>query len=110
MTADDFGGGRLGRPRGEIREAVAAAADQLLHQRGCCTYRDAAAAAKVGLELARRTVNRMAEAGELIVIGHARAPGVSKPLNLYAKPKPVETAGAGAFALQQAVRSWAEFR
>lgn len=108
MKAEDFGASRLGRPRGEIREAVAAAADMLLHQRGCCTYRDAAHMAQVAFEAARYTVKRMAEAGELIVIGQTRAPGVSRPLNLYAKPKPGEPTAA--FALQQAVRSWAEFR
>lgn len=100
--------GRLGRPRSEIREAVSAAADQLLDQRGCCTFREVAHLAQVAFGVTRYTFKRMAEAGELIVIGHTRAPGVKRPLNLYAKP--TAPAPDGAAALQLAVRSWAEFR
>lgn len=93
------------RPRGEIRQALCSAAAEV---GGGATWRSLAARANVGFDAARRTVDNMAAAGELIVIGHHREPGVSRPMNLYALA--VETAANDGAALEQVVRCWADFR
>lgn len=99
------------RPRGEIRQALAAAADMLHQQRGAFTGRDVAMHAQAGWEATRRTLQNMVNAGELVVAGTARAPGVSRPLNLYRRPAADERATSDVAAeLVQAVRRWADFR
>lgn len=95
------------RPRGEVRQAVAVAAGTLVQQRGCFTGREVAHCAQVAFEKARLTLKDMVQAGELVVIGQARAPGVCKPLNLYAQPVPQQAVGAD---LLRAVQRWADFR
>jgi hypothetical protein len=96
------------RPRGEIRQALASAAEYLVRERGHFTYKDAAATAQVAFEKARLTVKDMVSAGELAVVGQTRAPGVSKPLNLYAQPR--QAAGQASAELLQVVQRWADFR
>jgi hypothetical protein len=88
---------------------MASAADSLVQQHGYFTGRDVAQCAQVAFEKARLTLKDMAKAGELVVVGEARLPGVCKPLNLYARPKPASQGGAAA-ELVQAVRRWADFR
>jgi len=95
------------RPRGEVRQAVAAAAGALVQQRGGFTGRDVAQCAQVAFEKARLTLKDMVLAGELVVIGQARAPGVCRPLNVYAQPAAQQTAGAD---LLRVVQRWADFR
>ncbi len=102
------------RPRGEVRQAVAAAAWSLAEVRGAFTFRDVAAHSQVGYEKTRETLKDMARAGELLVVGETRAAGVSRPLNLYRPAEPVASRASGAGAdmshLVQAVRRWADFR
>lgn len=103
-----------GRPRGEIRQAVFQAAESLTHERGAFTGRDAAMAAQAGWEAARRTLQNMVTAGELVVVGTARAPGVSRPLNLYTRPAvpqrtAAECAANCAADLARAMHGWADF-
>jgi hypothetical protein len=71
------------RPRGEIRQAIAKAAAQLLQ--GCLqvTYRDLAAAAKVGFAAARKVIKNMVRDGELEPVGSVQVPGSRRPLNAY---------------------------
>lgn len=95
------------RPRGEVRLAVASAAGMLVQERGCFTGRDVAQCAQVAFEKARLTLKDMVRAGELVVIGEASAPGVCRPLNVYAQPRPRSSAGAD---LLQAVQRWADFK
>jgi hypothetical protein len=95
------------RPRGEVRHAVAAAAQALVQQHGCFTGRDVAQCAQVGFETARLTLKNMVCAGELVVVGEARTQGVCRPLNVYAYPTPPSAAGQD---LLRAVQSWADFR
>lgn len=95
------------RPRGEIRQAVASAAGQLVAQRGSFTGRDVAQAAQVAFEKARLTLKDMVRAGELVVVGDTTVPGVCRPLNVYTQPKPASAPGADLFRV---VHSWADFR
>lgn len=106
------------RPRGEIREALFHKAAELpvlpLPDAGtevrAGTWRDLAALACVGYEAARRTVDNMVTAGELIVVGHRRVPHACRPMNLVARP----VAGLAGMAPQstgdELARCWAEFR
>lgn len=98
------------RPRGEIRMALAAAADALTQQRGCFTSRDAAHLAKVEFEVARLTLKDMERAGELDKLDRqVREQGVRRPLNLYASARGEPVADAAA-ELGRVVRCWADFQ
>ena len=94
------------RPLGDIRQALASAATTLAGQHGCFTGRDVAAWANVGFEKTRLTLKDMVRAGELVVVGQARAPGVCRPLNVYAQPLQQDAPGAGLAAV---VQRWADF-
>lgn len=93
------------RPRGEIRLALSMAAAEF--GRTGASFRDLAHRSQVALSDAQRTLDNMAAAGELERVGTTRRPGVSRPLNLYAVPLPVEPEAA---ELVDVVRCWAEFR
>lgn len=95
------------RPRGDVRQAVSGAAGTLVQQHGCFTGRDVAAFAQVGFEKARQTLKDMVRAGELVVIGESTAPGVCRPLNVYALPAVQGSPGA---ALEQALKRWVDFK
>lgn len=98
------------RPRGEVRQAMVSAAEALVQERGSFTGRDVAVQAQAGWDAARRTLQNMVNAGELVVVGTAKAPGVSRPLNLYTRPQPDQrTAAESAADLVRAVRRWADF-
>lgn len=94
------------RPRGEVRQAMFSAAEALVQQHGCFTGREVAQCAQVGFEKARLTLLNMVRAGELVVVGEAAAPGVCRPLNVYALPKAQAAPG---LELHQVVRRWADF-
>lgn len=94
------------RPRGEVRQAMAAAADTLVDQRGWFTGPDLARCTQVAFEKARLTLKDMVRAGELVVIGETTAPGVCRPLNKYSRPTAQAAAGAD---LQHVVQRWADF-
>lgn len=63
------------RPRGEVRQALADAAQRLYPLRDAVSSRELAEAAQVGYELARLTVKDMVRAGELVRVSSAHAPG-----------------------------------
>lgn len=95
------------RPRGEFRQALVRAVE--VAGPGGATWRGLAQMACVAGGVARRTVENMRAAGEVVVIGQAREPGVSRPLNLYA-PAPPQDGGGTGVALDAVVRCWADFR
>lgn len=75
------------RPRGEIRAALAAAAERLLAQPGLqavgLTYVDLAQAACVGFKAAQRTLDNMSRAGEFVRVGSRPVPGAKRPVSTY---------------------------
>ena len=73
-----------GRPRGEIRTALAGAAQALHAEHGPATWRDMAVAAQVGFDAARRTVQNMARAGELRRVDTVPVLGARRPMVRYA--------------------------
>lgn len=70
----------VGRPPGEIRQALAQAADAL----GQATWRELGAKACVGFDVARQYAKDMAAAGDLEIVGTTRVPGVCRPMRVYA--------------------------
>ncbi len=93
------------RPAGEYRLALETAAGELGR---AGTWRELAAAAGVGFEVARCTAKNMVRDGVFERAGTVSVPGVCRPMVLYA---PAGPAGAppGA-ALESVVRCWADFR
>jgi hypothetical protein len=84
------------RPRGEIRSALFEAAERLAQVvDGVAvdgpTWRDLAEAAQVGYDDARRTVENMARAGELVRIGSAKAPDSPHWMGVYVPSAVSET-------------------
>lgn len=96
------------RPRGEFRQALVRAVE-VAGPSGGATWRGLAQLACVAGDVARDTVRNMHRAGELIVVGQAREPGVNRPQNLYAPAVPQDGGGAE-MALDSVVRCWADFR
>lgn len=76
------------RPRGEIREALSAAARDLAGRHGPVHWRAIAAHAKVGWDAARSTIKDMVRAGELDRAGTARAEWSRRPVTLYLPATP----------------------
>lgn len=72
------------RPPGEIRHALAAAAQALATERGGATWRDLAERAGVGYLAARRTVENMARGGALQPIGVEKRAHSRRWMKLYA--------------------------
>jgi len=81
------------RPRGEIREAIAQAIEQLIVERGFVvdgvavdgvTWRDAAERAQVGFDMAQRTVENMVRAEQLVRISSTKRAGSQHWEGLYA--------------------------
>jgi len=93
-----------GRPPGEIRQALASAAEALLPVQGPATWRELAAAACVGFSAAKTTARNMEAAGELAAVGTRRVPGVCRPMKLYAPRRGSFVAGA---ALGDVLGRWA---
>lgn len=97
------------RPRGEIREALFSAALSLREETGHFTWVDLAEKAQVGYEAARRSVDNMARAGELVRVGYDKPEGSRVWLTLF-EPAPESTPASQAEAdLSAVVRTWAEF-
>lgn len=79
-----------GRPAGDIRLALRRAFLDVARARmaenpatACVTWRDAAVAASVGWDAAKRTVENMARSGELVRVNPVRTPGVSRAMVGY---------------------------
>lgn len=70
------------RPVGEIREAL----ERAMRQQGPGTSKAIAAAACVGYEAARRTLDNMVRAEHAEKRGSTRVPGVKRPVPVYALP------------------------
>lgn len=84
------------RPRGEVREALARAAQALHVERGHFTWRELAERGHVGYEKARRTADDMAAGGELVRVGHAKtARGHWMTLFELAEPRGAAPPAAG---------------
>ena len=99
------------RPPGEVRMALARAAQQLATQRDGATWRDLAEAAQVGYLDARRTVEHMARAGGLVVIGVQKREHSRRWMNLYAPAVEAEELAepqAQHLDLEAITRAWAE--
>jgi hypothetical protein len=95
------------RPQGEIRSALLHAAHEAKGQGGPCTLRDLASRACVGADAARRAVDNMRRAGQLVVAGHCRVAYRNRPVALYAPPD--EAVGdAGFVDLAQVMTCWGQ--
>lgn len=91
------------RPRGEARQALLSA----FEARGCSTWRIAAEVSCVGYDTARRTVENMVRAGELVRVGADGPCGVYAPAaraNVHALASEAEA------LLVAACASWAAFK
>ena len=89
------------RPQGEVRRALAEAACRLLARRELVvdgtavdgvTWKDMAAEAQVGWDVARRTVCNMARAGELSRLGAVKSAGSERWMSIYAPATLVDSA------------------
>ena len=97
------------RPRGEIRQALATAADALAAERGAFTWRDVAEAAQVGYRAARATVDNMARSGELEPVGNEKRAHSRRWMTLYAprqEPGNWATSTTGADGLAGVMQGW----
>jgi hypothetical protein len=99
---------QVGRPTGEIRQALAKAATRLANETGAATWRELAVVAQVGFTAARQTAENMERAGALEVVGSKKAAHSRKWMKLYAPPQSgnFATATTGD-SLAAVVKSWA---
>lgn len=102
------------RPRGEIRQALSAAAQRVVQEQAAhqvapsdigATYLDMAHRACVGRQAARQTVSNMATAGELRPAGTVKVPGSRRPLTRYV-PAANEAAWDACACLAQVINGW----
>lgn len=97
-------GTQCGEVRRAIREAFVAL-DATEDAGGSATYREVAARAKVGWDIAHATVKNMARAGELVKVGRSKPAGERVWTALYAlattppPPSPPSTTPEGMLAL-----------
>lgn len=63
------------RPRGEVRQAVTVALEQLHELQGAASARDVACRAQVAFGHADTTLKNMARAGAVTIVGKGRLPG-----------------------------------
>lgn len=100
-------GGAHMRPRGEVRQALGAAAQALALETGPATWRDIAARAQVGFDQARETVKDMARAGELVQAGVTKRAHCRRWMRLYEPAENWSTATTGAAeAIGRVMRTW----
>lgn len=103
------------RPAGDVRRALRQAAQQLggLQPDGKLrrfNWRQLAEVAKVGWAVARKTVQHMEAAGELVCVDTGKVPGSRRPMNLYVPAELVADAArqAGqASAMASVMATWA---
>lgn len=93
------------RPRGEIREALASAARSLALEQDAATWREIAARAQVGYDVAHETIRNMLRAGELADVGGHKPAGSDRYHRLY-QPAQRNFATATTGDLDQVVRGW----
>lgn len=100
------------RPRGEIRQALAAGAYEIASSSpmGGAHWREVAVRANVGFDAACRTWHEMRRAGELLDVSTVSVGHSCRPMVLCRPAALVErTAASAAQDLTAAMRSWAEF-
>lgn len=78
------------RPRGEVRALLAGA----LQEARSGSTALLAERTQVGRELARRTLDNMRRADEVVVLRTERVPGACRPVPVYALARPVAPAAA----------------
>jgi hypothetical protein len=103
----------MSRPAGDVRKALAQAAQQLADEHGAATWRDMADRVQVGYRVACRTVHRMAEAGALECVGAEKRAHSRRWMNLYAPATPCVVPAlddACARALADVAHAWARPR
>lgn len=100
------------RPRSEVREAIAAAAQSIAEAGRSVTWRDLVPcvpginpASPAEVRLVRRTVENMARSGELERVGRVPVPGSAKPMTGY-KPRSSGWVTQGHTLLDGVVRGW----
>ncbi|XVJ69868.1 MAG: hypothetical protein HEQ39_09595 [Rhizobacter sp.] len=86
------------RPCGELRLRLTGAVADF--ERHGVTWRALAQGLGAEPALVKETVKNMVSAGELVVVGQCREPGVLRPMNLYALPT------FGALPLCRVMRVW----
>ncbi|MBY0455243.1 MAG: hypothetical protein K2Q11_10245 [Burkholderiaceae bacterium] len=96
------------RPSGEVRAALQAACEKLAQPDQGVTMREMAAAACVGVDAARRTVDNMRRAGQIAVVGKRLSTHCDKPVLQYAlvKPCPALAQSDGCIGLAQTMGVW----
>ena len=95
-----------GRPRGEVRQVLAQAAQALHAERGGATWRDLAQHACVGFAKARETVQDMRRAGELQAVDTVRVGHASRPMVRYAPAASWVTNWGSPATLDVVLRTW----
>lgn len=77
---------RLGRPQGEISQAMLQAVQALATDSKGATLREAAAYARVSLRPARQTLGNLRRAGAVVIARTRRVPYRNRPVAEYALP------------------------
>lgn len=95
-----------GRPRGEVRLALAVAAAELTRENGGATWREMAIRACVGFAAARDTTRNMARAGELQVLEYRCVIGTNRRAVIFAPGQPVESASDAEVSLAVVLGAW----
>ena len=95
----------MGRPAGEVRAAILAAAAGMCQTNGY-TWRQLAAAAQVGWDDARVCCENLQRAGALVIIGSTKVVGCNRWQRLYALPEPAQGAQGGSGQLELVVAAW----
>lgn len=93
------------RPAGDVRLALIQACEALA-AKGGATLRELAAAAKVGLDAARRAVDNLRRAGVLAVIGKRPVEYRNRPVAIYTLSALVPATAAEVVGLAEALRVW----
>ncbi len=83
-----------GRPPGEIRRALRAAAQQAARESGAATWRELAQRSGVGYLAAKAATRDMLRSGELQCVGHVKAAHSRRWLNLYQPAEPAARSDA----------------
>lgn len=96
----------IGRPRGEVRQALGHAAFELAALQGGAHWRELAAHAQVGFKLAKSTVRDMARAGDLAPVGRVHTPHARRPMVLFAPGTRLVGAGNAPQRLADVMRGW----
>lgn len=93
------------RPAGDVRLALIQACQELA-ERGGATLRELAAAAKVGLDAARRAVDNLRRAGVLAVVGERSVQYRNRPVAVYTLSALIPAAGDDLVGLAETMRVW----